>query len=207
MKNISNVLIAVLFVAVAVLYFFYFHDRKPSGEQAAGDTIVAGLDAGAIAYVNSDSLLKNYEYFQEIQQKLIGKRDQLQKEYQSRAQGLQKEIATFQNTAGNMTMSQAQAVQEDLKRKQQNLMMYQDQLSQQLMKEENDMNSELYDKVANYLKQYGNDKGLLLVLTYSKGSGVLYANDTLDITNEVILGLNDEYKIKKADDKKAGTPK
>jgi outer membrane protein len=33
-----------------------------------------------------------------------------------------------------------------------------------------------------------------VVLTYTKGSGVLYASDSLDITYEVITGLNEAYK-------------
>ena len=73
-------------------------------------------------------------------------------------------------------------------------MMYQEQLGQQLMGEESKMNAQLYDKVADYLRVYGTDKNLQLVLTYTKGSGVLYANDSLDITKHIIVGLNDVYK-------------
>lgn len=205
MKNLSNILIAVLFIAVAVLYFLHFSGKKCSNEQAEGGTTMANLDGLGMAYVNSDSLLTKYEYFKEIQEKLIAKRDVLNKEYQTRAEGLQKEIANFQNSAGNMTMNQAQAVQDDLKRKQQNLMMYQEQLSQQLMKEENQMNTELYDKISDYLRIYGQENDLILVLTYSKGSGVLYANDSLDITDNVIIGLNKEYNNELSTDKAVGS--
>ncbi len=199
MKNISNILIGILFAAVAVLYFLYFSGKSQKTEAPqAGSTMVASLNELGIAYVNSDSLLKNYEYFNEMQEKLTAKRDKLNKEYQNRAQGLQQEITNFQRNASNMTISQAQAVQDDLKRKQQNLMMYQDQLSQQLMKEENQMNNELYDKVADYLKRYGEKNNLKLVLTYAKGSGVLFADDTLDITDQIIAGLNEEYHNEKS---------
>ena len=51
----------------------------------------------------------------------------------------------------------------------------------------------LYDKVSDYLQDYGTDKNLQLVLTYTKGSGVLYANDSLDITDQIIFGLNEAY--------------
>ncbi|NJN25583.1 MAG: OmpH family outer membrane protein [Cyclobacteriaceae bacterium] len=147
----------------------------------------------SIAYVNSDSLLKNYDYFKELEKQLLAKRDKLNSEYQNRAEGLQREIGNFQSTAGNMTISQAKAVEEDLRKKQQNLMMYQEQLGQQLMGEEAKMNADLYDKVSDYLADYGKNKNLQIVLTYTKGSGVLYANDSLDITKEIIAGLNDEY--------------
>ncbi len=205
MKNLSNILIAILFIAVAVLYFLHFSNHKCSNEQAEGAETVANYDGMGMAYVNSDSLLTKYEYFKEIQEKLIDKRDILNKEYQTRAEGLQKEIVNFQNSAGNMTMNQAQAVQDDLKRKQQNLMMYQEQLSQQLMKEENQMNGELYDKISDYLRIYGQENDLILVLTYSKGSGVLYASDSLDITDSVIVGLNKEYNKDLSTEKAVGS--
>ncbi len=195
MKNtISIVLNVVLLVAVAVLYALHFSDNTKGEESASAKESIIPVDL-SIAYVNSDSLLKNYDFFKDLEKKLIEKRDKLNKEYQNRAEGLQQEISNFQTTAGNMTISQARAVEEDLRKKQQNLLMYQDQLGQQLMQEEAKMNSELYDKVSAYLRDYGLDKDLQIVLTYTKGSGVLYANDSLDITDQVIVGLNEAYDV------------
>ncbi len=191
-NNISIALNIVLLVAVVVLYILHFNS-KSTNESTASNSMVSPENL-SIAYVNSDSLLKNYNFFKDLEKKLIGKREKLNIEYQNRAEGLQKEIANFQSTAGNMTISQAKAVEEDLRKKQQNLMMYQEQLGQQLRQEEGIMNAELYDKVADYLRVYGMDKNLQLVLTYTKGSGVLYANDSLDITDNIIVGLNDAYK-------------
>lgn len=206
MKNLSIVLNVVLTVAVVVLYVLHFNG-KPELKEAAGSEGVS-VDASnlSIAYVNSDSLLKNYDFFKELEKSLIEKRDKLNLEYQNRAEGLQKEITNFQSTAGNMTISQARAVEEDLKKKQQNLMMYQQQLSQQMMQEEAKMNSELYDKVASYLNEFGMDKELQIVLTYTKGSGVLYANEGLDITDQVMEGLNDAYKVEQSGEKTEAKP-
>lgn len=190
-NNISIVLNVVLLIAVVVLYVLHFSGEHH--EAAHVDAKATPVDF-SIAYVNSDSLLKNYDFFKQIEKKMNARQEKLNKEYQNRAQGLQKEIQNFQSSAGNMTISQAQAVQEDLKKKQQNLLMFQDQLRQQLMQEEAKANSELYDKVSNYLKGFGADKNLHLVLTYTKGSGVLYANDSLDITDEVLTGLNAAYQ-------------
>lgn len=205
-NNLSIVLNVVLLVAVGILYLLHF-----SGNSASTDDNESGIgqidsENFAIAYVNSDSLIKNYDFFKEMEKQLIAKRDKLNSEYQNRAEGLQREIANFQSTAGNMTISQARAVEEDLRKKQQNLMMYQEQLGQQLMGEESKMNAQLYDKVSDYLRDYGLNKNLQLVLTYTKGSGVLYANDSLDITNQVLVGLNEAFSEEQnADAADAGT--
>lgn len=190
--NLSIVFNVILAVALVVLYVLHF-SGKSSSEMATSSTGAVNPSNLSIAYVNSDSLLKNYDYFKELEKQLLAKRDKLNSEYQNRAEGLQREIGNFQSTAGNMTISQAKAVEEDLRKKQQNLMMYQEQLGQQLMGEEAKMNADLYDKVSDYLADYGKNKNLQIVLTYTKGSGVLYANDSLDITKEIIAGLNDEY--------------
>ena len=193
-NNISIVLNVVLLIAVVVLYILHFSNSATTEESGLEH---GQIDPGnfSIAYVNSDSLLKNYDFFKDLEKQLIAKRDKLNSEYQNRAEGLQKEIANFQSTAGNMTISQARAVEEDLRKKQQNLMMYQEQLGQQLMGEEAKMNADLYGKVSDYLRDYGLNKNLQLVLTYTKGSGVLYANDSLDITDQIIVGLNEKYGV------------
>ena len=190
-NNISIGLNVVLLIAVVVLYVLHFQGDSDSVEHT--ETATATPADLSIAYVNSDSLLKNYDFFKDLEEQLIAKRDKLNAEYQNRAEGLQKEFQNFQATAANMTMAQGRAVEEDLRRKQQNLMMYQEQLGQQLMQEEAKMNADLYDKVSGYLNEYGLTKDLQIVLTYTKGSGVLYANEGLDITNQVIIGLNKAY--------------
>lgn len=192
-NNLSIVLNVVLLVAVGVLYVLHFSGNSASTDNNESGNSQFKPENFTIAYVNSDSLIKNYDFFKEMEKQLIAKRDKLNSEYQNRAEGLQREIANFQSTAGNMTISQARAVEEDLRKKQQNLMMYQEQLGQQLMGEESKMNAQLYDKVSDYLRDYGLNKNLQLVLTYTKGSGVLYANDSLDITNQVLVGLNEAF--------------
>ncbi len=193
MKNTSIIINVVLGIAVIILYVLHFTGNSNTSS-VDGYSASMNDEGLSIAYVNSDSLLKNYDYFKDLEKQFTEKRDKLNAEYQNRGMGLQREIENFQATAGNMTQNQARAVQEDLSKKQQNLMMYQEQLGQQLMQEEARMNAALYDKVAAYLREYGLNKELQIVLTYTKGSGVLYANDSLDITNEVMVGLNEAYK-------------
>ncbi len=195
-NNISIGLNVVLLIAVVVLYVLHFSADSDSHESAESSTVEPSNLS--IAYINSDSLLKNYNFFKELEKRLIEKREKLNIEYQNRAEGLQKEFATFQSTAGNMTINQARAVEEDLRKKQQNLMMYQEQLGQQLMQEEGKMNADLYDKVSDYLHVYGSNKNLQIVLTYTKGSGVLYANEGLDITDQILAGLNEAYDVEQS---------
>lgn len=196
MKNISLVLNVVLVVLVAVLFYLVLgRDVEKGGVEVVDATNASERITGdlAIAYVNSDSLLSKYEYFKDISSELEGKRVKLETEYRNRAEGLQKEIENFQRTAQSMTINQARAREEDLMVKQQNLYQYQQSLGQQLLQEEAKLNEQLYKVVSDYLSEYSTANQYHLVLTYTKGSGVLFADNRLDITNEVIRGLNQKY--------------
>jgi outer membrane protein len=95
-------------------------------------------------------------------------------------------------------VAQGKALEENLMKKQQNLRVYQEDLSRKLRQKEAELNNELYKTISDYLKEYGDENNLQLVLTYSRGSDVLYANEGLEITNEVIEGLNKAYNEKEA---------
>lgn len=181
----------VLLIAVAVLFYLQFANTTEIEDLESADLLDTEL---SVAYINSDSLLSNYEFFNDLAAQLETKRQKLEAEYQNRAQGLQREIEQFQRNVNNMTIGQGRAVEEDLMKKQQNLMQYQERLRQQLLQEEAQLNEKLYQRVSEFLKTYGKENNLKLVLTYQKGSGVLYADDSLNITEPVIAGLNREYE-------------
>lgn len=196
MKNLSLILNGILAVAVIYLYVLHFSNGGPGVAGNESDSLSVNTTASVpkIAYVNSDTLLEYYTFFQDKRVELEEKAKELQSNYENRARGLQSEIETFQRNAGSMTINQARAVEEDLMKKQQNLAQYQQSLSAQLAQEEAKVNEELYEQVSAYLDEYGKNEDYKVVLTYTKNSGVLYADDSLDITRSVIEGLNTRYQ-------------
>jgi outer membrane protein len=196
MKNLSLILNAVLLVAVGVLFFLHFSGNKTAASvnDSTASTLTGDLK---IAFINSDSVLEHYEFLKANRVVLEEKNKKIEQEYRNRAQGLQNEITAYQRNVTNMTLGQVKAVEEDLGKKQQNLQMYQQTISQQLMQEEAKLNKELYDRVTAYLKKYASEKNLHVVLKYDPTSDLLFAGEALDVSKDVINGLNDEYKLEK----------
>jgi outer membrane protein len=93
-----------------------------------------------------------------------------------------------------MTQSQVDKRKEELGRKEENLMMLREQLAGQLMEQESKLNKQIYDSIYNFLQRYTAGKNVQYILGYSPGGSVLYANDSLDITTQVVEGLNLELK-------------
>ncbi len=191
MKNQSIIINVLLIIAVAVLYFLHFNGNPDTEEKSAE---VVEMPEFQVAYINSDSVLENYTYAEKLKQDFQTKTSGLERDYQSRVQGLQKEINDYQQNSGNLTINQARALEENLVKKQQNLQLYQQKLSQDLMVEEASMNKDLYDRVTGFLRDYGQQNNLQLIVKYDQGSDVLFASDAMDITKMVIDGLNAAYE-------------
>lgn len=193
MKNILLGLNIVLLIAVGVLFYLQFSEPK-SEEKEPGIMQAAEY---SVAYINSDSVMKKYDFVIKQREQLQEKTKKMESEYQARAQGLQREVTEYQRNINNLTIGQAKALEEDLMKKQQNLRMYQESLGQEIMQEEAKINRELYNRISNYLSEYSKENGLQLVVKYYQGSDVLYASDSMNITKPVIAGLNEVYQNEK----------
>jgi outer membrane protein len=193
MKNLSLILNIILLVAVSVLFYLHFSKSSPVSDAA----VVDPRDLN-VAYINSDSVLKHFDFLKEQRDVLEAKTQKMEQEFRNRAQGLQNEFNAYQRNVSSMTLGQVKATEEDLAKKQQNLQLYQQSLGQQLAEEEAKLNRELYDRITTFLKAYGTEKGLQLVFKYDPTSDILWAEDMLDISQDVIVGLNNEYKNEKS---------
>ncbi|MEP1954618.1 MAG: OmpH family outer membrane protein, partial [Algoriphagus sp.] len=152
-----------------------------------------------IAFIHTDSVINKYDYFKAKSEELTEKGKKFESDLQGRATGFQQEVQNFQQTGGNMTVNQQRAKQEELGKKEQNLMIYRDNLMQELSADEAALYSEVYDKVQSYLKTYAEQNELAMILSYTRGGAVWYGNDAFDITETVIEGLNKEYTANPVD--------
>src|ERR1700743_3837710 len=151
--------------------------------------------ANTIVFVNSDTLLNNYDYYKAVKAKLQTLSQQAQAELAAKGTAFQKEVAAYQKSASSLTPMQKSATEKKLAKKQQDLQVLGESTQKQLQDESADENAKLYDRIAAYLKNYTQQKGYKIVLTYSKSNPtMLYGDASLDVTKEVLVGLNDEYK-------------
>ncbi|MEY2829946.1 MAG: hypothetical protein RIQ33_1804 [Bacteroidota bacterium] len=189
MKNVSLVANIVLAIAVAVLY--YLHFKSPSSSFNKSSTLRSDMK---IAYVNTDSLLEHYDFYIKSKKEMEAQEEKNSTLLNNQAQALQREYEDAQARVSNMTAAQAESVQASLQRKQQNLMQQKEKLSEEFGISMQKMTDELTNKMHGYLKEYNKTKHYDYILGYQKGSGILYAEDELEITDEVQKGMNEAYK-------------
>lgn len=156
-----------------------------------------------IVYVNSDTLSEQYAYFKDIRERLEAKAKKAQGDLQAKGQAFQRELAEAEQKAATMSAAERQATEERLARKQQELAQWNQNASNSLAQDEATEFNAVYTTITEYLKKHAGENGYQYVLTYSKTNpAVLYADEQLDITKEIVAALNKEYDAKKASEKK-----
>jgi len=180
---IAFVLVAASFAANA--------QTTPAATQSAPATNATPT----IVFVNADTLLSNYDYYKAAKAKMVTLSQKAQDEISAKGQAFQKKVAAYQKSASALTPAQKAATEKKLAAEQQGLQDLSQNTGKQLQDIEASENATLYERINTYLKTYTKAKGYKIVLTYSKSSpSMLYGDDSLDVTKEVLAGLNEEYK-------------
>ena len=190
MKQLSVILNFILLIAVAVLYYFHFKGNQNSG----GTASVSGN--ASIVFVNSDSLTENYELYKQKRVELLGQQERIKETLKGEEEKLQSQAEEYQKKAPAMSKVDRDATEKKLGQLQQQLYQERDQMTSELENQKDKINEEVYTHLTNYIKDYLKRKGrnYNFVLGYQKGGGIIFAKDSLDITREIIDGLNEEFK-------------
>jgi outer membrane protein len=195
MKKISVILYVVLFLAVGGLYLLYFTGNKKSVKTDS----VASVPAGAIAYVNIDSIIVKFDMFADRRVELVAKQKKAEAELTSKGTQYEKGARDFQDKVnkGLITRATAAEMEQSLMQQQQELVNLRDQLQSNLMEEEQVMNRQIIEYITSFLHQNKTEYNYQFIFGKSFGSVVLYSDTTLDITQNVLRALNTKYQSEK----------
>ena len=148
-----------------------------------------------IAYVEVDSIMSQYKFCKDYSAILQKKGQNIQNTLGKKQQDLQAAGANFQQKLQQnaYTQEQAQAIQAGLQKQANDLQNLNARLSNEFQAETEKYNNALRDSIQHFLKAYNKDRKYSLILSKA-GDNLLYADKALDITNDVIAGLNKAYK-------------
>ncbi len=188
--SINMILNIIALIGVIVLFVLYFTEHPCSYSSDAKKSSMA------ISFVNSDSIMVNYELVKVMKTDLEEKQKKAEDNFSIQQKSFETQVIEYQKKmqSNSLSIDQAKSTEKLLGQQQQTLLDLKDQLSQTLAEEELKMNIALQDSIMNFLKRYNRKHNYDYILRFSKGSGILFANDSLDITKEILEGLNKEYK-------------
>lgn len=197
--NKTNPLLLALNLAalagVIVLFVLHFTGSGSKNNTMSGAVDKAKNGAISVAFVNNDSILNNYELVKKMRADLEAKGRRLEGEVASKQKAFEKDAAYFQEQVKKKAISEqsAQEIYGQLQQNQQSIYQLRDRYAAELQQSEMDMNVALIDSVMNFLKRYNDKYKFDYILGFTKGGNILFANDTLDVTKDVIKELNSAY--------------
>ncbi len=192
MKN-STIVNIVLGLAVLALYILHFTGGNKSQASQTNDPNGTGKSV-SVAYVKLDSVLFTYELAKKLNADFLSKQDAYKKEYSAKRIKFEREAAAFQEKiqrGGFLTEDRARQEQERLLGQQQEVEKLDYELTQQLNEMQGQINQQVIDSIASYLKSYNADKKFDIILN---SSSMLEGSPDYNITKEVAAGLNARYR-------------
>jgi len=196
-KNTFIIVHAVLAAAVIGLYILYFLNTgsKPVGATAKSDETVA-VD-GSVVYIQIDSLVQAYDMFHDLKLELEKKAEKIRKDLDNKGKAFEFKVKDFEEKVqkGLITRSQAEQQQAQLQQEQVNLQQYAQKVQNEMSEEEAVMFRRIFDAIQTFLAEYNQVHNYSLILSTSGSTNaVLQGSPSLDITKDVLNGLNAKYK-------------
>ncbi len=195
MKKLPLILGVVSVLAVVFLFVWEFAIPKDKAVESEIREAVDKLPGAEIAYVEIDSIILNFDMYYDLRDDLMAKQEESENELNNRGRQYETGARDYEEKVrkGLVTRATAQQMEQELLQKQQELRNLAGQLENQLMEEERVMNSQVLDYIYEYLEELSAGSDYDYILAKSFGNPVMYADESLDITEEVLLGLNHKY--------------
>ena len=196
MKKANLIINIVLIIAVAALFVLHFTGAGTSaqGPAAGSESVTAGK--GDIVYINLDTLVNQYDMYNDLRSELQGKLTAIENDINKQGRALENDIKSFQEKMqkGLLTRSQAESMNNDLAQRDQDLRNLTQQKQMEMAEEESVMLNKVMDAITTYVTEYNKQKQYSLILTTTAATTTVINGDTgLNITQEILNGLNAEY--------------
>lgn len=170
-------------------------ERVTSDSSAVADVPVIKAEKGDIVFVRMDSILNGFDMYHDLRKVYEEEVTKADNDMRTKANAFQRDAKSLQEKfdKGLITRSQAEEEQSRLMRRQQSLEEEQVKLRNELLEKETVMLNQIQDAIMTYINQYNEDKAYSMIISTTGNSTVLYGNSGLDITKEIIDGVNAAY--------------
>ena len=196
-NNLSIILSAVALIVAVVFGILYMSSDKSSGSSVPTDSSdsTAVAAEGAIVYIDLDRIFQEYDMANDLRSVVETKVQNIQAEVNRRGKKLESDYNDFQDkiNKGLMTRSVAEVQGQKIQQQQDEFNNYAAQKQNEIAEEQMVMTNQIVDALKTYLDKYNEEKQYAMILTNQGGAPVITGDPGLDITDEVLAGLNEEY--------------
>jgi outer membrane protein len=197
MKKANIILHIISLVAIVVLFVMFLGQKNCNTaniETTSAEQTVAVNNS--IVYIQLDTLINQYDMYNDLKTEFEGKLASVENELTKKGRALENDYQSFNEkmSKGLLTRSQAEAQGNELQARQQELALLSQEKQMQLAEEESVMINQVMNAIQSYIKEYNKIHNHSLILTTTVATNnVIDGDSSLNITNDIIKGLNQEY--------------
>lgn len=199
----KNVLIGINILLLAAVGFLYYktYSSASSKKNNTGNYTKSDKDSNCnkahIAYVELDSMYEQITYIKQKRNEMEAKQKRIENDWQSGMNGLRAKQENFMKKGASITQQEAEKFQNQLISDQQGIESRKQRDGQALSEESFKFTEGLQKDLKDFLEEYNKEKKYMYILTTGTGLDYLvYKNPALNITNDVIKGMNEKMKAK-----------
>lgn len=162
------------------------------------ETVSENVNKGAIVYFDLDRVINEYDMANDLSSVLQTKLESVDQEITRRGNKLQSDVNAFQEKMdkGLLTRSTAEAQNEKLQKQQNDFQNYYAQKQQEMQEEQAVTMNQIADAIKTFIDKFNEEKQYAMIIANQGDilpSPVVAGSPELDITDEIIEGLNAEY--------------
>jgi outer membrane protein len=199
LKNFGLVLLGALLV-----YTTACGDKKggKGGETPTEPTVVeAKENTMKIGYYDVDSLNEQYKLVKDVSDEIEGKIKKL-------SSGFEAEVKQFESWAkdmsgkmdrGELMTKEEKAFMEKYQRRQMELAQKEQKIQAEIQNLQADQFLKATNRVNEFVARYAKENGFDMIYQYQLGGQIVYINESFNVTEDIIKGLNAEYEQLKKD--------
>lgn len=201
----AHIGMAVMFAAIVVLYILHFTNSSKSLTNPNATPAISGEGGVTVAYINTDTLMAKYQYALDLQKEIEEYQTSKESSYKKQMEQFQQDYNAYLKTGADMTLTQQKAKEEELKGRMERLQNLEGEYTLQIQKKTLEESEKMTKAVYAFIREYNeaNSRFDIILSKSFNSSPVLYGNPGMDITEEILEGLNKEYAETRGKDKKA----
>ena len=147
-----------------------------------------------LVYVDVNKLLDGYKRTKIVRAEFEEKAKPLNANVDSLMVDWQNELKTYEKERSKLSKKELELKQQLLGTKQQQISNYQQAIKKQLQEEDQKVTQTVINDINDYIKEYGEKNNHKIIFGASGGGNIMYADDVTDLTQEILKGLNEEFK-------------
>ena len=190
-KNMKkNTILTLAIILISTMVACSNNNNSKQNPDATAPMVTEG--GLKVAYIDTDTLLAKYQYAIDLEQQLKDYTEQQRHYGQQQVEAFQKDYNNYLQNGSTMTLTQQQAKEAELKQRAEKMQTLEQELMAKVAEKQATETSKVMNAIYAFVREYNaSNQQFDIILTKQ---ATLYINNGMDITDEIVEGLNEEYK-------------